>query len=204
MLTVKNTLNQITDTKRIMQELRETLKKIDPMYQEEENKFLQALACLVKEMERLEYSNVEEYLAAKEEVFAMELIYIGWQGFLLNLEIFKNPVTALMLREDYEELHLERRLSTLSTVMEAQKNLSAFCTTFGLLSEDKRLLTQVIDDYYSYLQTTGYKLAHYFGFRLADQFLPYVIPGYVSDPVHTLRYSSSLANNLQINLKQLE
>ena len=204
MLTAKNTLNQITDTKRIMQELRETLKKIDPMYQEEENKFLQAMACLVKEMERLEYSNVEQYLAAKEEVFAMEVIYIGWQGFLLNLEIFKNPVTALMLREDYEELHLERRLSTISTVMKAQKNLSTFSTAMGLLSEDKKLLTQVIDDYYSYLQTTGYKLAHYFGFRLADQFLPYVIPGYVSDSVHTFRYSSSLANNLQINLKQLE
>ena len=203
MLTVKTVTNQMTDAKRIMQALRDALRTIDPMFQEEENKFNQASACLVQELEELGCVKAEEYLLAKEEALSMELIFIGWQGFQLNLEIFKNPVTALMLRQDYEELHLERRLCVLPTTRRAQEKQQPFCELLDVLPEDKKDLAQIVEEYYSYLQTTGYKIAHYFGFCLADRFLPYVLTGYVSDPVNTTHYLNALENYLQMDLKQL-
>lgn len=204
MRTVNSILNQMTDAKLIMQELKNTLRTIDPMFQEEEHKFREASAGLVQEMVALGYPQVREYLAAKEEEIAMELIYIGWQGFQVNLEIFKNPVTALFLNEDFEDLHLERRLCALPTTRKAREMQQSLNGIMALLPEDKKYLVQAVTEYYSYLQTTGYKLAHYFGFRLADQFMPYVFPGYVSDPVITFQYAEKLEEYLQLDLKQME
>lgn len=204
MPTVKTILNQMTDSQYIMQELKKTIRSLDPMFQEEEAVFLHAVDCFTQEMEEPGCFSITKYLTAKENELAMELIYIGWQGFQLNLEIFKNPVAAMFLQEDYEELHLERRLCTLPTVQKARADQSVFCTALEMLPEEKKNLVQSIDAYYSYLQTVGYKLAHYFGFRLADQFLPNVVPGYASDPVHSSRYAMPLSHYLQADLAKLE
>ena len=69
---------------------------------------------------------------------------------------------------------------------------------------DKLDLTEDITGFYSYLQTSGYKIAHYFGFRFADLFLPYVIPGYVDDSVNTGYYRRTLQEYLDIALDRLE
>ena len=177
MLTVKTKLNQMTDVNYIMEWLMDTLRSIDPEFEREEAQFTQAIAYLTQEKEDAESKKVMEYRAAKEEELAMEIIYIGWEGFQLNMEIYKNPVTALMLREDDEDLHRERRLCTLPMTRKTRDVQSAFWAEENTFPEDKKARLQIIDEHYSYLQTAGYKLAHYFGFRLADHFLPSVIPG---------------------------
>ena len=65
-------------------------------------------------------------------------------------------------------------------------------------------LTDGITSFYGYLETTGYKLAHYFGFRLADLFLPYVIPGYTNDSVDTMYYQSDLKKYLRIDVERVD
>ena len=203
MLTVKTMMNQVTNVKHIMEGLTDTLRTIDPVFEDEETQFCQVLAYLTQEADTVESNRVKEYVAAREEELAMELIYIGWQGFQLNMEIFQKPVVALMLREDYEDLHMERRLCTLPTARKACEYQSAFWAEARAFPEDQKALFQIVDDYFSYLQTAGYKLAHYFGFRLADQFLPYVMPGYISDPLNTSRYLRKIENNLQADLAYL-
>ena len=204
MLTGKTMLNQMTNVKYIMEGLTDTLRTIDPVFEDEAAQFCQVLACLTQEADTVESNRVKEYVAAREEELAMELIYIGWQGFQLNMEIFKNSVASLMLREDYEDLYMERRLCTLPTARKAREFQSAFWAEASAFTEDKKELLQIVDDYFSYLQTTGYKLAHYFGFRLADQFLPYVMPGYISDPLNTSRYLRKMESCLQADLAYLE
>lgn len=204
MLTVKTTFNQMTNIKHIMNELKDTLRTIDPEFNDEESQFCQALACFTQEVDTAEATRVSEYVATREKELAMELIYIGWQGFQLNMEIFQNPVAALMLREDYEDLHMERRLCTLPTARKAREFHSAFWAEASTFPEEKKALLQIVDDYFSYLQTAGYKLAHYFGFRLADRFLPYVVPAYISDPLNTSRYLRKIENSLQTDLDHLE
>ena len=53
-----------------------------------------------------------------------------------------------------------------------------------------------IRSYYVYLEVTGPKLAHFWGYRFANQFLPWVEPGYVSDGAQTSMYALELHRDL--------
>lgn len=204
MKTIEMMLRQMTDASSIIQDLRDTLRTIDPQFPAAEQSFNNAVAALEQSLGDAITPTVSEYLAAKEEVLAMELIYIGWQGFQLNLEIFKNPVNALLLQGDYEDLNLERRLETLPTAKKARKVQNAFHAAMQDMPDEVKNLTDGVTEFYSYLETAGYKIAHYFGFRLADRFLPFVVPGYISDQVNTLQYSGGLQRYLQIDLDCME
>lgn len=181
MKTVDTVIHQLTDPAILLHEVRETLRTLDPDYPEEEKQFLQAAAKLEQEVGL----SAKEYLVALEQEFTSDIIFVGWQGFKLNLDCFTNPVNKLLLREDFEDLHLEHRMPTLPMAQSARRTIDAF---LGTLPPEKHHLVSGITSYYSYLQTTAYKLAHYFGFRLADQFFNYVIPGYTSDSLLTDQY----------------
>lgn len=204
MKTIEMMLRQMTDASSIIQDLWDTLRTIDPQFPEAEQSFNNAVAALEQNLGDAITPTVSEYLAAKEEVLAMELIYIGWQGFQLNLEIFKNPVNALLLQGDYEDLNLERRLETLPTAKKARAVQCAFHEAMQDMPDEAKNLTDGVEEFYTYLETAGYKIAHYFGFRLADRFLPFAVPGYISDQVNTLQYSGGLQGYLQIDLDRME
>ena len=204
MKTVQTILGQLTDPKTIMAEIRETLRTIDPEFFDTEVKYLAAASNLEKELGDSITPSVSEFLAAEEEEFVSEIIYIGWQGFQLNMDIFHAPINAITLRGDYEELHRERRLGTLPMAEKARDTINAFYEMMREKYRDKLDLTEDITGFYSYLQTSGYKIAHYFGFRLADQFLPYVIPGYIDDSVNTGYYRRKLQEYLDIAIDRLE
>ena len=204
MKTVQTILGQLTDPKKVMAEICETLRTIDPEFFDTEVKYLAAVSNLEKELGNSITPSVSEFLAAEEEEFVSEIIYIGWQGFQLNMDIFNAPINAIMLRGDYEELHRERRLGTLPMAKKARDTINAFYEVLREKYRDKLDLTENISGFYSYLQTSGYKIAHYFGFRLADQFLPYVIPSYVDDSVNTGYYRRTLEEYLDIDIDRLE
>ncbi len=204
MKTVQTILGQLTDPKTIMTEIRDTLRTIDPEFLDAEVKYLAAASNLEKEFGDSITPSVGEFLSAKEEEFASEIIYIGWQGFQLNMDIFHAPINAMMLRGDYEELHRERRLGMLPMAKKARDTINAFYEVLREKYRDKLDLTEDITGFYSYLQTSGYKISHYFGFRLADQFLPYVIPGYIDDSVNTGYYRRTLQEHLDIDIDRLE
>lgn len=196
MITVKTAMTQLTDPAILLREVKETLRTLDPEYPEEEKQFLQAAAALEQEVG----PGAGEYLAVLEQEIASDIIFAGWLGFKLNLDCFTNPVNKLLLREDFEDLLLEHRMPTLPMAQEARRTIDAFMDT---LPSEKRHLTAGITSYYSYLQTTAYKLAHYFGFRLADQFLYYVVPGYTSDPLLAEQYTWELRNFLKTDVSVL-
>lgn len=204
MRTVNNILQQMTDPKTIMAEIRETLRTIDPEFFDAEVKYLAAASDLEKELGDSITPSVGEFLSAKEAKFVSEIIYIGWQGFQLNMDIFHAPINAMMLRGDYEELHREWRLGTLPMAKKARDTINAFYQVLRERCTDKLELTEDITGFFSYLQASGYKIAHYFGFRLADLFLPYVIPGYIDDSVNTGYYRRTLQEYLDIAIDRLE
>ena len=204
MKTIEMMLRQMTDASSIIQDLRDTLRTIDPQFPEAEQSFNNAVAALEQNLGDAITPTVSEYLAAKEEVLAMELIYIGWQGFQFNADVFHNPINAMMLQGDYEDLHRERRLSTLPAAKGPREIQETFHAELQKYPEEVQALTEEITAFYSYLEMAGYKLVHYFGFRLADGFLPYVLPGYISDPVVTMQYADQLQRYLQIDLRQIE
>ena len=201
MRTIETVMHRLTDAKSITQDILEMLRMADPEFSEKESRFLQAAASLKKEIGNSVSPSANEYLSAMEEKFASSVIFIGWQGFQLNLSIYHDPVNVLLLEEDYEMLHQERRLGTIPAVNTAQYTICSFCDALKHWSKDYVHLIEDITDFYSYLETVGYKIAHYYGYRMANRFLPHVIPGYISDEVHTRRYTTKLQEYLNIKLE---
>lgn len=204
MYTVQSVMSQLTDPKVVLQEVSETLRKIDPSYIQEEQQYLSAVDALKEAVGDSVSPTASEYIAAREQEICAELIYVAWLGLQQNLECFRDPINTMFLKMDYEDFHRERRMHTLPEVQKALKTINAFYEMLRTLPEEKRNLTDGITDYMSYLETTGYKLAHYFGFILADKFLYHVVPGYVSDSVTTMQYEWDLRKYLQLDLKVLE
>lgn len=204
MKSIGKVLHQMTDAKSVLNDLREILRKIDPEFPKEELKFLAATAEMEREIGDSITPTTSEYLAAKEEEMAMELIYIAWQGFQLNKDIFDNPMNALLLRGDFEDLHRERRLHTLPLAKKARQIQDAYVEELKKLGDEKWVYEDAVTGFYTYIETTGYKVAHYLGFRLADLFLPYVIPGYTSDDVSTIQYAGTLRRYLNVDIDCLE
>lgn len=91
-------------------------------------------------------------------------------------------------------------MHTLPMAQAAQRKIDAFLQT---LPQDQHPLTDPITDYYAYLRTYAYKLAHYAGFSLANAFLPHVIPGYTTDPVLTLKYTHILDTIFGMNVDSI-
>lgn len=203
MYTVKSVMSQLTDPKVVLQNVSDTLRRIDPNFLQEEQQYLRAEDALKEAVGDSVSPTASEYIAAREQEICAELIYVAWLGFQQNLECFQNPINTMFLKMDYEDFHRERRMHTLPEVQKALKTINAFYEVLRTLPEEKRNLTEGITDYMSYLETTGYKLAHYFGFILADQFLYHVVPGYVSDPVTKMQYRWDLQRYLQLDLKVL-
>lgn len=204
MKTITNVVQQMTDPKSILSALQETLREIDPEFSNVEKKYLTACAGLEEALRDTSAPSVGAYLAAKEQETALEIIYIVWQGFRLNMDIFHDPVHALLLQGDYEELLRERYLGTLPMPAASRSTLNAFCAEVRTLPQEQQEMAEEITGFYAYLETTGYKIAHYFGFRLADHFLHHIIPGYTSDAVNTHRYSRRLRKDLGIDLNAME
>lgn len=204
MYTVTSVLTQLTDPKVVLQNVSDTLRKIDPSFIQEEQQYLSAVDALKEAVGDSISPSASEYIAAREQEICAELIYVAWLGFQQNLDCFQNPINTMFLKMDYEDFQRERRMHILPEVEKALKSINAFYDVLRTLPEEKRNLTDGITDYMSYLETTGYKLAHYFGFILADKFLYHVVPGYVSDSVTTMQYESDLRKYLQLDLKVLE
>lgn len=200
---INDVLHQLTDAKTIMQELKETIRTIDPSFRTEEERYEAAHDVLIEKIGDSVTPSASDYLAAMEAECAAALVYIGWQGFRLNLDIFESPVNALLLRGDFEDLHRERRLPTVPGVQEHNRTIHAFHDALRDRHDDQDL-TDGISCFYTYLETTGYKLAHYFGFRLADGFLRHVIPGYTDDSVNTTLYKMALHDALGFNPDLIE
>lgn len=195
-----NLFNHFVNEKTVFCCVREVMCFVDPQYAEEEKQYLAACDILRKEIGSSASPGAEEYIRAREQAFSSDAQYAAWQGFILNLRIFQNPVNALMLGEDFEDLHQERRMHTLPLAAQAQKTIDSFHQN---IPAEKRNRLDAINDYFAYMETVGYKLAHYIGFLFGNCFLPKVIPGYVADEVHTDRYTMILREALQMDVNQI-
>ncbi len=76
---------------------------------------------------------------------------------------------------------------------EAEEKLQILQTRFAQELKD---LEDDIRSYYIHLEVAGPKLAHFWGYQFANQFLPWVEPGYVSDGAQTSLYALELHRDL--------
>lgn len=208
MRTIDSVMNELTNVDKLIEDVKATLRAIDPDFPAEEANYNAARALFLDKVGDRITPSASEYIKAHELDIAASIIYIAGQGFKLNLDIFQNPANALYLRNcDFEDLTRERMLGSVPGVQRAWETINAFSDAVRKLpvaeAEEIHGLTEGIISMHSYLETAGYKLAHYFGFVLADRFLPYVLPGYHSDSVNTMRYNREVRDYLNVDIDKL-
>ena len=158
----------LTDTDTLLESVYQAIADVDPNYAKEKATYEQGVQALLQAV-----PGAEEYLQARRQELASDIRFSMWQGFMWNLDCHRNPINKLLPKVlDFEDLCQESQMHTLPAAQEAQAAARAFAQS---LPEDKRPLLDPIIDYFAYLETYGYKLAHSAGFNLADKLLPLVV-----------------------------
>ena len=204
MYTVKSIFTQVTDSELVFQNVMETLRTVDPSFEDEHRQYLHSVDTLMNSLRTEDSTKVMGYIAAKEKAFCSEMIYIAWLGFQQNIACFRNPINTEFLKLDYETIHRENSFQSLPIIQSALSAINDFDCALRSLPDDIQNIAMGITDFFSYLETVGYKLAHYFGFVFADRFLGYVIPGYAPDTATTMQYAMMLQEYLDFNLSLLD
>ena len=189
MKTIESTLAMLTDLS-IVEDLRKILREEDREFLPVEAKFQEAVRDLAT---RIGKNATQELVAAWDRQICSDLVYAGYLGFQANLHNFHNPVASQFTRLDYETFLREHIMQTLPYRTAAEDTERAF------LQAHKEILSEYEEDilsYYVHLEITGPKLAHFWGYRFANQFLSWVEPGYVSDGAQTSMYALELNRDL--------
>lgn len=192
---VSRIMKEIENTEKIMSSLRAFLTELDPAYPQEEQTFRQGLQKFRATLNEEGLALLDRVLEAEESQIAANVIFLFWNGLQQNISCFRDPVAKQFLNLDYEDIHQETIMNGIFSSLKP--------------GDPSRQLSRILDDaqkelnpipaYYSYIKTVVYKLAHYYGFRFGDSFLPWVVPGYHSDGT-SIRYALHLMRDLEIKL----
>ena len=189
MKTIESTLAMLTDPS-IVEDLRKILREKDQEFPPVEAKFREALRDLAT---RIGKNATNELVTAWDRQICSDLVYAGFLGFQANLHNFHNPVASQFTALDYETFLREHIMQTMPYRNEAEATAIAIQEAY---EEALNEYEDAIQSYYVYLEITGPKLAHFWGYRFANQFLPWVEPGYVSDGAQTSMYALELHRDL--------
>ena len=199
MVTTKKVLEQMT-SKQIVRELEAYLEAHFSSFAVERIRFYDAVEQLRDELDPKTSPTIDDFLNAIDKQTISNLLFAGALGLKSNWDHYMDPMARTVLEVDYPVLLREDTAMRLPEYIQAQMTIDAF---FALLSQQHDKLIEAIIGYISYLETTGPKLAHYFGYILANDFLPNIVPGYHTDKVLTMQYGSMLADYLGIKVSDL-
>lgn len=191
---VEKTYSQFNTPASMMNAMKETLKKIHPQYEREVFSYEEGLRVLRDALDENQIQLLDAAIEEDEKCLSAHLFYLFWKGVQQNYACYQNPINRYFLKMDFEDFHQESLMTSFLT----QTYDDAGRTFVLSLPERLRVLTDPIYSYYAFWQTTGYKLAHYYGFTYADSFLPQIIPGYHPDHVATITYNTILSKYLSI------
>lgn len=196
MRTIDTVIAQLTDPHALYETLLETLRITAAAFSDEEKRFSDAVTSLRSALSSKENQDLETYLTAATAEISAIMVYTGWLGFQLNLNCWRNPINKLVFEQDYEEITQERTFEAIPSISHARRLAEISAAT---LSGSAEPLLSDISSYFAYLYTAAPKLAHLFGFRLADKLLYHFNPGYQPDTLLTRRYELELKEYLAVS-----
>lgn len=184
------TIEQIKDLmigKNVIADLADLLRANDSDFEESEKSYYAAVEKLRAALPAEQTPTLDEYLSACEADVISAVAYAGYLGFRVNLENFHHPIGIDFVRLDtidYIKDHLFGHFPINYCNSQVRDTFSKTLPE-GLLE-----LKDAILDYFTHLECTGPKLAHYAGYIIANNILPWVEPGYREDYCQTLAFTS--------------
>ena len=113
--------------------------------------------------------------------------YAGYLGFRVNLENFHHPIGIDFVRLDTIDYIKDHLFGHFPINYRNSQVREAF---YKSLPEGLQNLEDSVQDYFTHLECTGPKLAHYAGYIIANNILPWVEPGYREDYCQTLAFTA--------------
>ena len=159
----------LTDADTLLESVYQAIADVDPDYTEEMAAYEQGVQALLQAV-----PSAEEYLQARRQELASDIRFAMWQGFMWNLDCYRNPIHKMLYKVlDFEDLCQESLMHALPAAQEAQAVARTFVQS---LPEDKHPLLDPIIDHFAYLETYGYKLAYTAGTEMASNLLLLLAP----------------------------
>ena len=184
------TIEQIKDLmvgKSVIADLADLLRANDADFAESEKGYYAAVEKLRAALPAEQTPTLDEYLSACETDVISVVAYAGYLGFRVNLEIFHHPIGIDFVRLDTIDYLKDHLFGHFPINYRNSQVREAF---YKSLPEGFQSLENDIQDYFTHLECSGPKLAHYAGYIIANNILPWVEPGYREDYCQTLAFTA--------------
>jgi hypothetical protein len=178
----------------IIRNLAETLRGSSDGFPESEIRYHKAVEELRASLPEEHTPSLDTYLEAMESDIRSRLVYAGYNGFLANLVNFHQPFGLDFTRKDFFDSVKDHIIGHFPVNYEAARVINEFIRS---LPENCRRFEEDIRDYFIHMECTGPKLAHYAGYLIGNQLLPWVEPGYREDYHQTLLYAHEINKYLE-------
>lgn len=180
----------------IIRHLADTLRETTADFPESEARYQKAVDGLRSALPEGYTPSIDEYLAAHETDIRSRLVYAGYNGFRANLINFRQPFGLDFTKKDFFDIVKDHIIGHFPTNYEAARVIDVFVRS---LPENCQQFQQDISDYYIHMECSGPKLAHYAGYLIGNQLLPWVEPGYREDYHQTFLYAHEIKKYLGNN-----
>ena len=180
----------------LLRYLRNYLRSHDPEYSEAEKSCQKAVQSLKSTLKPDISPMLDAYIAAEDARISACLRILFWKGLHQNEACFRDPIQKKFLDLDFEDICQERVLNNLPEAVRAYDCARQFHLALSHADQEQ---AEPVTEYYCHLETAGYKLAHYWGFRYGDDLLPKVVPGYVPDLAVTVAYRRMVRDYLEFD-----
>ena len=184
------TVEQIKDLmvgKSVIADLADLLRANDADFAESEKGYYAAVEKLRAALPAEQTPTLDEYLSACETDVISVVAYAGYLGFRVNLENFHHPIGIDFVRLDTIDYLKDHLFGHFPINYRNSQVREAF---YKSLPEGFQSLEDDIQDYFTHLECSGPKLAHYAGYIIANNILPWVEPGYREDFCQTLAFTA--------------
>ena len=184
------TIEQIKDLmigKSVIADLADLLRANDADFAESEKGYYAAVEKLRAALPAEQTPTLDEYLSACETDVISVVAYAGYLGFRVNLENFHHPIGIDFVRLDTIDYLKDHLFGHFPINYRNSQVREAF---YKSLPEGFQCLEDDIQDYFTHLECSGPKLAHYAGYIIANNILPWVEPGYREDYCQTLAFTA--------------
>ena len=151
-----------------------------------ENEFDISMSNLKNSLSQEKAEELTELISLMYRKVIAGIKYELMLGIKANYDYYNAPATGNFLESDMGIYTKEKTLNMLPTCVEAQRNIIRLNKRLEI--EDGEFYDG-IREYFIYLETVCPKLAHYFGYIMANDLFTEIVPGYAPSIEHTGRYT---------------
>ena len=176
----------------LIEELKRYLSERCSDYAEAEKKYLRR----VREFESTEENAetlINGIIIQHEKTITACMLFAGYRGFEANRDNFQKSKRSFSQFYEPEQYLNERVMKSMSIPVQTTIELRK---AYGTMTEEQKTMYEDLVSYFILLEDHGTKLAHFYGYMLANHLLYKMIPGYVVDQVQTQRYTKKLSTYL--------